>query len=225
MLEIFIKHLITMDLLESILSILLHLDEYLISVVNTYQEWTYLLLFLIVFFESGLIVAAFLPGDALLFTTGTVAAVGGLNIWVLLVLLFVAASLGGALNYMIGKKLGVRVLELDSRIIKRKHLTQTQVFYNKHGGKTIIIARFMPILRSFAPFIAGVSIMKYSKFMSYNIIGAFIWIFSCVLLGYFFGNLPFVKTNFSLIILGIVIISTSPVIINYIIILFKKNAN
>lgn len=213
-----------MDLLHFLLNAVLHLDESLISVVSAYQEWTYVLLFLIIFLESGIIVAAFLPGDALLFTTGTVAAVGGLNIWILLLILFIAALTGGILNYMIGNKMGVRALEMDSRIIKRKHLIQTQLFYAKHGGKTLILARFMPVIRSFAPFIAGVSAMNFRKFMSYNISGAFLWISSCMLLGYFFGNLPFVKEHFSLIILGIVIISTSPVIINYIMMLKTKKS-
>lgn len=211
-----------MDLLNHFFEILLNLDQYIVEIVNTYQEWTYVILFLIIFSETGLIVAAFLPGDALLFTTGSVAALGGLNVWFIILILIVAAYLGDTLNYKIGALIGKKAFERDYKFINRKQLEKTHVFYEKHGGKTIIFARFLPIIRTFAPFVAGVSGMKYSKFVYYNIVGAILWVFSCTLLGYYFGNIPLIKNNFSLVIVAIVVITTTPVLINYASLLIPK---
>jgi membrane-associated protein len=186
--------------------------------VHQYGTLTYLILFLIIFTETGIVVFPFLPGDSLLFVAGTLAAQtvnpGSpetlLNIWYLLPLLFIAAFLGDNLNYFIGDYLGPRVFREDFRFLKRKYLEQTQAFYAKHGGKTIIMARFVPIVRTFAPFVAGVGTMKYSYFISYSIAGALLWVISLTTLGYLFGNIPIVKNNFTLVIYGIILLSVLP---------------
>lgn len=202
-----------MDLLDFIL----HVDEHLLEFIRNYGVWVYGILFLIVFVETGLVVMPFLPGDSLLFAAGALAAsTGALNPWMLVLLLFIAAVLGDTMNYHIGKYIGPRVFELDSRFINKKHLRYTQEFFNKHGGKTIILARFVPFARTFAPFVAGAGSMNYKYFLSYNAIGAICWVGSFIWLGYLFGNMPIVKDNFTHLIFGIIIISVLPGIIGFI---------
>jgi membrane-associated protein len=166
--------------------------------------------------ETGFVVTPFLPGDSLLFAAGTIAAFGSLNVWLLFGLLFVAAVLGDTVNYWIGNKIGPRAFETNNRFMKKEYLDRTQQFYEKHGGKTIILARFVPIVRTFAPFVAGVGTMNYGRFLSFNIIGAFIWTSLFIFLGYFFGNIPFVKENFELVIIGIILVSVVPMVIEYV---------
>lgn len=205
-----------MEFLKSILDFFLHLDKYLNQIILEYGFWTYLILFLVIFVETGLVIMPFLPGDSLLFAAGSFAARGSLNVWYVIILLFVAAFLGDTVNYLIGKFLGPRVYKKDYLLIKRAHLIKTQQFYEKHGGKTIIIARFIPIIRTFAPFIAGVGNMEYGKFISYNIIGGAIWVVGLTMLGYFFGQIPFVQRNFETVIIGIIFLSILPPIIEFI---------
>ena len=206
-----------MELLKHFFDLLLHLDKTLVSVVHDYGNLTYLILFLIIFTETGVVVFPFLPGDSLLFVAGTLAAQPNpqtghelLNIWYLIPLLIVAAFVGDNLNYAIGDYFGPRVFREDFRFLKRKYLEQTQDFYAKHGGKTIIMARFVPIVRTFAPFVAGVGTMKYRQFATYSIAGAVLWVVSLSLLGYLFGNIPWVKNNFTLVIYGIILVSVLP---------------
>ncbi|WP_205501636.1 DedA family protein [Rufibacter psychrotolerans] len=202
-----------MELLRQFIDLFLHLDQHLSQIISDYGTWTYAILFLIIFVETGVVVMPFLPGDSLLFAAGAFAATGVLNIWVLLVLLFIAAFLGDTLNYTIGDYFGPKVFKRDYRFLKREYLLKTQAFYEKHGGKTIIFARFIPIIRTFAPFVAGVGTMKYSKFISYNIIGGLIWVVGFTVAGFVFGNIPAVKKNFSFVIFGIILISILPPII------------
>jgi len=206
-----------MEFLSQVVDIFLHLDKYLTQIISEYGTWTYLILFLVIFVETGLAVMPFLPGDSLLFAAGALAAnpANNLNVVLLMGLLFIAAFLGDTLNYSIGDYLGPKVFKRDYRFLKKKYLIQTQFFYDKHGGKTIIFARFIPIIRTFAPFVAGVGTMKYGRFISYNIIGGFIWVVAFTMIGYFFGNLPFVKKNFTLVIFAIIFISILPPIIEY----------
>ncbi len=206
-----------LDLLRQFLDFFLHLDQHLAEFTRNNGLWTYGLLFLIIFVETGLVVMPFLPGDSLLFAAGALAAneESGLSVWLIMGLLIVAAVLGDALNYHIGNWIGPRVFSRDYRFLKKAHLLKTQAFYEKHGGKTIILARFIPIIRTFAPFVAGVGTMKYSRFLSYNVVGAVAWVVSFTLLGYFFGGLPAVKRNFTLVIFGIIGISLIPVAIEF----------
>jgi membrane-associated protein len=205
-----------MEIIKQVLDFFLHLDKYLNQIIVDYGFYTYLILFLVIFVETGLVIMPFLPGDSLLFAAGAFAAKGSLNLYTLLILLFIAAFLGDTLNYMIGKYIGPKVFRKDYLLIKKEHLIKTQQFYEKHGGKTIIFARFIPIIRTFAPFIAGVGNMNYSKFISYNIIGGAIWVLGLTLLGYFFGQSAFVQKNFELVILSIIIISILPPVIEFI---------
>jgi len=185
--------------------------------ITDYGVWIYAILFLIIFVETGLVVMPFLPGDSLLFAAGALAAsTGAMNPYILVILLFTAAVLGDTLNYHIGKFIGPRVFEIESRFINKKHLTYTQKFFEKHGGKTIIFARFIPFARTFAPFVAGAGHMNYKYFLSFNVIGAICWVGSFVILGYLFGNMPIVKDNFTHLIFGIIIISVLPGIIGFI---------
>ncbi len=202
-----------MEYLKLFIDVFLHLDHYLGQIVSDYGVLTYLILFLIIFAETGLVVAPFLPGDSLLFAAGAIASLGSLNPFYLIVLLIIAAILGDAVNYLVGKFIGPKVFSRDYRFLKREHLDRTQQFYEKHGGKTIIIARFMPIVRTFAPFVAGIGSMKYSKFLLYNVVGAVAWVVSFVALGYWVGENPIVKKNFTLVIFGIIFISILPAII------------
>lgn len=197
--------------------ILLHLDDYLAWVVEHYGAWIYLLLFVIVFCETGLVVTPFLPGDSLLFVAGAIAAAGGMNVHLLVLLLIVAAILGDAVNYHIGRWAGPRMFRGEpwwgERLFKPAYLLRTQSFYDRYGGKTIIIARFIPIVRTYAPFIAGVASMPYAKFALYNITGAVIWVVSLTYVGYLFGNMPLIKDNLTLVILTIIFLSIMPAVI------------
>lgn len=200
-----------------LIDFILHVDDHLFEFIKNYGIWIYAILFLIIFVETGLVVMPFLPGDSLLFAAGALAAsTGAMNPYVLIALLFVAAVLGDTLNYHIGKYIGPRVFEMNSRFINKQHLIRTQQFFERHGGKTIIFARFVPFARTFAPFIAGAGSMNYRYFLTYNVVGAFCWITSFVVLGYLFGNMPIVKDNFTHLIFGIIIISVLPGIIGVI---------
>lgn len=205
-----------MELIKQFVDIFIHLDQHLNLVIQSYGTWTYLLLFVIVFCETGLVVTPFLPGDSLLFAAGAFAASGSFNVNWLFILLCISAILGDTVNYWIGCYLGPKVFHYEgSKFFNKKHLQRTHQFYEKYGGKTIIIARFVPIIRTFAPFVAGVGSMTYWKFISYNVIGGILWVAICVFAGFFFGNLPIVKQNFTLVILMIIFISILPGIIEY----------
>jgi len=201
-----------MEWLAKPIDIILHLNLYLGQLADSYGPWIYALLFLIIFSETGLVVTPFLPGDALLFTVGTLTAQSGpLNLALTLVLLTTAGILGHTVNYWIGSAIGHKLFSNPaSRIFNRKHLDQSHAFYERHGAKTILLSRFLPLIRTFAPFVAGMGSMSYKKFVAYNVVGAFVWVFSIVLLGHFFGNIPYVQRNYSLVILGIVVISMIP---------------
>lgn len=199
-----------------LIEFILHVDEHLIEFVQNYGMWVYAILFLIIFVETGLVVMPLLPGDSLLFAAGAIAATGALDPVALSVLLFIAAVMGDSLNYQIGHYIGPRVFNLKSRFINREHLLKTQGFFEKHGGKTIIFARFMPIIRTFTPFIAGVGSMQYARFLMFNIIGGAAWILSFIWLGYFFGNLPVIKDNFTYVIFAIIGISLMPAVIEFV---------
>ncbi len=200
-----------MELLSAAVDLFLHLDEHLKVIIADFGVWTYLILFLVIFFETGIVVTPFLPGDSLLFAAGTMAAGGSFDVALLFVLLTAAAILGDTLNYHIGQFFGPRVLEQKKiRFLKKEHFDRTHEFYEKHGGKTIIIARFMPIVRTFAPFVAGVGSMTYGRFLSYNVIGGVAWIAIFIFGGFFFGSIPFVQNNFEMVILGIILISVLP---------------
>jgi membrane-associated protein len=200
-----------MDLLRSIIDLFLHLDLHLNRIISDYGVWTHLILFLIVFAETGLVVTPFLPGDSLLFAAGTFAALGSLDLWLLIVLLIGAAILGDTVNYWVGAWIGPRAFSGDIRFLRKDYLDRTHAFYEKHGGKTIILARFVPIIRTFAPFVAGVGAMSYPKFITYNVVGAVLWVGLFVPAGYFFGNIPTVRENFTLVILAIVALSVLPI--------------
>jgi len=199
------------ELFQTILQIFGHLDETLLSLVRDYGAWTYGILFLIVFCETGLVVTPFLPGDSLLFSAGALAAVGSLDIGALMVILIVAAVAGDAVNYTMGATVASRWL-LRSRFVNKEHLARTERFYRKHGGKAIVLARFAPFLRTFAPFVAGMARMAYPRFFAFNVAGAIAWVMICCLGGFFFGNIPFVKENFTAVILGIIFLSLLPAI-------------
>jgi membrane-associated protein len=201
-----------MEFMTRIIDIIIHLDRYLSVMIQQFGAWTYLVLFIIIFMETGFVVTPFLPGDSLLFAAGAFAALGVLDPVLLLIVLSIAAVLGDTANYWIGHYLGPRVFKGEgrSRFFKREHLDKTHAFYEKHGGKTIIIARFIPIIRTFAPFVAGVGKMSYWKFISFNVIGGIGWVTMFVLGGYFFGNISFVKKNFSVVVIAIVLISLLP---------------
>ncbi len=203
-----------MELLLKGMDILLHLDKYLDLMLQTMGLWSYAILFLIIFCETGLVITPVLPGDSLLFAVGTFAALGSLDLTVAMVCMAIAAIAGDTVNYWIGHYLGPKVFhEEKSRFLNKKHLEKTHEFYEKYGGKTIIIARFIPIIRTFAPFVAGIGSMNYAKFFAYNIVGGIVWIVSLTLAGYFFGTIPVVKNNFTLAIMAIIVISILPGII------------
>lgn len=223
-----------MELIQSILDFFLNLDKHLFTMIVDYGLWIYLILFLIIFVETGLVVMPFLPGDSLLFAAGTFCAgvigasgdVASLNLWLVLGLLFVAAVLGDSLNYYLGKNIGLKILGWkigEKQLVNPKYIAQTQEFYEKNGPKTIIIARFVPIVRTFAPFVAGIGSMNYRTFIKYNVIGGFVWVFGLTLLGYFFGNMPVVQENFETVIIGIIFISILPMIWEFISAKIKKN--
>ena len=203
-----------MEFVQLVIDFILHIDRHLAELTAAYGPWIYGILFLIIFCETGLVVTPFLPGDSLLFVAGAIATQDAMNIHLMVILLIIAAILGDAVNYSIGRFFGVRLFaNPDSKIFRRRHLEITQTFYARHGGKTIILARFVPIVRTFAPFVAGVGRMTYRHFFSYNIVGALAWVLSFSYAGYFFGNLPVVKSNLSLLILAIIVVSVLPGVI------------
>lgn len=207
------------ELAKKLVDFILHIDVHLVEITRDYGTWTYGVLFLIIFAETGLVVTPFLPGDSLLFAAGALSARAGsgLNVHVLAFLLFVAAVLGDTLNYWIGSKFGPAVFKReDSFFFKRKNLEKAHAFFEKYGGRAIILARFVPIVRTFVPFVAGVGSMTYRHFITYNVIGGFVWIYSFMYLGYGFGNLPVVQKNFKLIIVGIIVLSVMPIVIEFI---------
>ncbi|UXY16782.1 DedA family protein [Chitiniphilus purpureus] len=198
------------------IDLFLHLDTYLETVVREYGIWAYAVLFAVIFCETGLVVMPLLPGDSLLFVAGMLAGGGLLNVHLLSLLLFIAAVAGDALNYTIGRYFGHKLFaNPDSKVFRRDHLEKTHAFYEKHGGKTIIIARFVPIVRTFAPFVAGMAEMSYGKFFMYNVVGAFVWVYSLTFAGYWLGGVALVKDNLTLIILGIIFLSILPGVIEF----------
>jgi membrane-associated protein len=205
-----------MDLIRYVIDFVLHLDVHLDEIIRNYGAWTYGILFFIIFLETGFVVTPFLPGDSLLFAVGTFAARGSFDLYLAMFLLSVAAVLGDTVNYWIGWWVGPKVFHEESRFLNRKHLQRTHEFYERYGGKTIIIARFVPIIRTFAPFVAGIGTMSYGKFIAYNVIGGVGWVVSITLAGYYFGNIPIVKNNFTFVIFAIIFISILPGIIEYI---------
>jgi membrane-associated protein len=203
------------ELIKSLIDFILHIDTHLVEIIRDYKTWTYIIIFLIIFAETGLVVTPFLPGDSLLFALGAIIAKPetDLNIFGMLLALCVAAILGDLVNYHVGKWIGYRAFSGKYKLLKVEYLEKTQAFYNKHGGKTIIYARFIPIIRTFAPFIAGMGTMNYGRFALYNVAGGVAWVSSFLFLGYFFGGIPVIKQNFTLVILGIIIVSILPPII------------
>lgn len=197
-----------MEFLKSMIDLFLHLDEYLAKIIADYGTWTYGILFTVIFIETGLVIMPFLPGDSLLFAAGTFAALGSLNIGFLILLLIGAAFLGDTVNYTIGHYLGERAYNI--KWIKKEYFDKTHAFFEKHGGKAIFLARFVPIVRTFAPFVAGIGKMSYSYFITYNIVGGVVWVLLFTLAGYFFGNIPFVRENFEYVIIVIIFISVLP---------------
>jgi membrane-associated protein len=204
-----------MDILAFLIDVVLHLDRHLVVLIQDYGAWVYLILFLVIFAETGLVVTPFLPGDSLLFVAGTLAAAGGMDIGLLIVLLCIAAIAGDSVNYAIGKHVGQRLVN-GGRFVRQEHIDRTHAFFDKYGGKTIVIARFVPIVRTFAPFVAGIGKMAYGRFLTFNVAGGILWVVSLTLAGYFFGNLPVVKNNLSLVVIGIIIASIMPGVIEYI---------
>lgn len=201
-----------MEIIQYLIDFILHIDVHLVELLQKYENWIYLILFLIVFCETGLVVTPFLPGDSLLFAIGALAAVpeSGINLFLIIGLLIVAAILGDSFNYFTGYKFGAKVFQKDYWFLKQDHLMQAQKFYEKYGGRTIIYARFIPIVRTFAPFVAGISKMQYNRFILFNVVGAFVWVMGFTLLGYLVGNAPIVKKNFTFLILAIIVISVLP---------------
>jgi len=210
-----------MEFIKGVIEFILHIDRHLDVIIKSFGSWTYLLLFIIIFCETGLVVTPFLPGDSLLFVLGAFSAVGSTKLLWVLVVLICAAIIGDSVNYSLGKLFGERLLAKgDHRFFKREHVERTHRFYEKYGGKTIILARFVPIVRTFAPFVAGIGKMSYLKFLAYNVVGGILWVAIFVLAGYFFGNIPLIKEHFTIVIFVIIIISLLPVITE-----FWKNAN
>ena len=204
-----------MGLITSLIDFILHIDEHLVEIIQQFGNWSYGILFSIVFVETGLVIMPFLPGDSLLFASGALSALGAFSLPIVLVVFLTAAILGDTVNYHIGQKVGTSIPE-DSwfgRLVNKERMQIAQDFFNKHGGKTIVIARFMPFVRTFIPFVAGASRMNYGYFLMYNVVGAFLWVFICTLAGYFFGNIPIVKENFSTVLLLIIFVSVVPAII------------
>jgi len=204
-----------MEPLSSFISIILHLDIYLNQIVLEYKSATYAILFFVIFLETGLVAMPFLPGDSLLFAAGAISALDTLNPLWLIALLSTAAILGDTVNYWIGRHAGGKLYSMEMRFIKKEHLDKTRHFYDKHGGKTIIIARFIPIIRTFAPFVAGIGKMNYLRFLSFNVIGGILWVTLFISGGYYFGNIPIIKQNFTLVIMAIIVISLMPAILEF----------
>jgi membrane-associated protein len=201
-----------MELIRTVIDFILHIDHHLVEIVNDYKTWTYLILFLIIFAETGLVVTPFLPGDSLLFAAGAIIAKPETDLSVMLmwILLIIAGVLGDLVNYHAGKYLGVRAFSGRYKFLKVEYLKKTQAFYIKHGGKTIIYARFIPIIRTFAPFVAGIGTMTYGKFATYNVVGGVLWVTLFLFAGYFFGGLPMIRSNFTLVIFAIIFLSILP---------------
>lgn len=204
-----------MEVLQTLFDFVLHVDDHLTAIVNQYGGWTYGILFLIIFCETGLVVTPFLPGDSLLFAAGALTAQGALSIVPLYVLLLIAGIVGDQVNYWIGSKVGVHAFDGRFRFLKQQHLERTQHFFKRYGGKTIVIARFIPIVRTYAPFVAGAGGMEYARFVVFNVTGAFFWITLFLLGGYFFGNIPVVQSNFGLVVIAIIVVSVLPPVIEY----------
>lgn len=202
-----------MDFIGQVVDFILHVDVYLSDIIAQYGAWTLALLFFIIFIETGVVVMPFLPGDSLIFAAGTFAARGALSVWSLLIVLSIAAIAGDTVNYWIGHRVGAKAYSGEVRWVKKEHMERTHAFFEKHGGKAIFLARFVPIVRTFAPFVAGVSQMHYGFFLRWNVIGGLTWVTLFTLLGYFFGNIPFVQKNFELVIVAIVVISVIPAIV------------
>ncbi len=202
-----------MELISYAIDFVLHLDKYLKLIIDAVGVWTYAILFLVIFIETGVVIMPFLPGDSLLFAAGAFAALGSLNPWLLFVLLAVAAVLGDTCNYWIGHRIGPAAFSGNIRFLKKEHLERTHAFYEKHGGKTIFLARFIPIIRTFAPFVAGVGRMRYGYFFTYNVVGGIVWTALFIFAGYYFGNLTFVRDNFSLVVIAIILISVLPAVV------------
>ncbi|BBI99974.1 hypothetical protein FGKAn22_16670 [Ferrigenium kumadai] len=205
-----------MDLLATFIDIVLHLDTHLLALTQEYGIWVYAILFLIIFCETGLVVAPFLPGDSLLFVAGALCGMGALQLEWLVPVLMLAAFGGDNTNYWIGRLIGMRLLRRSNRVIRQEHIDKTHAFYEKHGGKTILFARFLPIVRTFAPFIAGIGLMRYRLFVMYSALGSLAWIGSLTVAGYLFGNIPFIKNNLTVMILGIIVVSFLPAIREFI---------
>ncbi len=205
-----------MDILLSFIDMMLHIDKHLFELVSQYGLWVYAILFVVIFCETGLVVTPFLPGDSLLFASGAIAGAGHLGYPELLGILLVAGISGDAVNYSIGRHVGPAIFDHENRFIKREYLLKANAFYEKHGGKAIILARFVPIVRTFAPFVAGIALMHPGKFLTFNITGCILWVGGLVSAGYFLGNTPFARDNFSLIVYGIVLVSVLPVVIEVI---------
>ncbi len=204
-----------MEILKTLIDIFLHLDKFLGGIIDQYGPLTYVILFVVIFAETGFVVTPFLPGDSLIFAAGTFAALGNLNPWLLFVLLVIAAIGGDAVNYWIGHTIGPRAYTGEIKLIKKEYIDRTHAFFEKHGGKTIFLARFVPIVRTFAPFVAGVSEMSYGYFFRYNVIGGVTWVAIFLALGYFFGTIPFVQDNFEFVIIAIVLISVLPAVFEW----------
>src|SRR3989338_3254676 len=205
-----------MELINAFIDIVLHLDTHLLALTHQYGVWVYAILFLIIYCETGLVITPFLPGDSLLFVAGALCGMGALQLELLAPLLVLAAFSGDNTNYWIGRLIGVRLLRRTTGLIKREHIDKTHAFYEKHGGKTILFARFLPIVRTFAPFVAGIGLMNYRLFVLFSALGALIWIGSLTVAGYFFGNIPIVKDNLTLMIVGIIVISLLPALREFI---------
>jgi len=217
-----------LDLIYSLIDFVLHIDQHLVEIVNEYQAWTYLILFLIIFIETGVVVMPFLPGDSLLFAAGMLAAQPNeLNISLMIVLLLIAAITGDSLNYAIGKRFGMQVTKIKlfgRQVIKNEQIEKTHSFYAKYGSKTIVIARFVPIVRTLAPFVGGIGRMHYGTFLTYNVVGALLWVVGITLAGYFLGNIPIIRDNFSTVVILIIVISILPIVFEVAKEKFRKNA-
>lgn len=205
-----------MSIIQGLIDFILHIDEHLVEIIQQFGAWSYGILFSIVFVETGVVIMPFLPGDSLLFASGTLAALGAFNLGLLITVFLAAAVIGDTVNYHVGKAVGTSIPPNSflGKVINKERMETAQNFFNKHGGKTIVIARFMPFIRTFIPFVAGASRMNYKYFIVYNVVGAVLWVLSCTLLGYFFGNIPIIKDNFSTVLILIIIISVLPAIIS-----------
>jgi len=200
-----------MNLIKALLDVFLHIDKNLAIVIAQFGGWSYVILWMVIFMETGLVVTPFLPGDSLLFAAGALAAMGSFNVWLLFILMVMAAFVGDTVNYWIGHYIGPKAFSMKSGLLKKEHLEKAQKFYERHGGKAIVLARFVPIVRTFAPFVAGVGKMNYGKFISYNFFGGLAWVAIFTLGGYFFGNIPIVKENFHYVVVAIILISVVPI--------------